>query len=211
MRTNIQRALELIKQHEGGYVDHPRDPGGCTNMGITLATFRQYIKADATCEDVKNLSWEQAAIIYNERYWSAVNGANLPSGLDIAVFDMAVNAGPGTAARLLQRLLGVAEDGDIGPITLKAAGSRDLASLIREYSIIRLNYYSKLSTWPTFGKGWESRVMETERAALKVLESSTIEEAPEPGRVAVVRMDGKEVLRILIADGATLEWEDVDG
>jgi lysozyme family protein len=207
MKANLERALQLIKKHEGGYVNNPKDPGGCTNMGITLATFRKHISPGATCEDVKALTWEQAEAIYRASYWERVAGDELPSGLDVHVFDMAVNAGPGTAVRLLQRLVGVADDGIVGPVTLKAVATHvNIDTLIKQYTQARLDYYNKLSGWPTFGKGWANRLDATTAVALE-LAKATVSQSPR--QVLVVRVGGNEVLRIIPTDQTSIMWEQV--
>jgi lysozyme family protein len=206
MQSNLQRALLLIKKHEGGYVDNPKDPGGCTNMGITLSTFRRYLKASATCADVKALSWEQAETIYRVGYWQRVAGDDLPSGLDVHVFDMAVNAGPGTAVRLLQRIVGVAEDGVLGPVTLGAItkNPNPTDALVKQYTQARLDYYKKLSGWPTFGKGWANRLDATTAVALELAKAPV----PQPTKqVLVVRVGGNEILRIIPTDLVSIMWE----
>lgn len=167
MIENLDSALRLIRHHEGGYVNHDQDPGGCTNMGITLATYRKLVDAKARCADLANIDWELAARIYRETYWSEINGDQLSPGIDVHVMDMAVNAGSATASKLLQRLLGVAADGRIGSLTLHALyQEKRLRSLILHYSAARLAYYRSLKHWPTFGHGWERRVYLTEAAAL---------------------------------------------
>jgi lysozyme family protein len=174
VNANLESALRLIRHHEGGYVSHSQDPGGCTNMGITLATYRRIVNPHAHCADLADLDWDTAAGIYRDVYWDAIRGDDLPDGIDIEVMDMAVNAGPVTAAKLLQALVGAATDGDIGPVTLAAV--RVFASvsvLIRGYAAARMRYYRGLKHWPAFGHGWERRVATTERAALNLL-------APEP-------------------------------
>lgn len=159
MRANLPAAVALIRRSEGGYVDHPRDPGGCTNFGITIATYRaQTRNPAATCADLKKIPWSLAERIYQDTYWAAVNADNLPPGVDIMTFDHGVNAGPARAARLLQKLVGTAQDGEIGPITLAACFERDAADLITQIGAARLAYYRSLPTWPTFGRGWTARV-----------------------------------------------------
>ncbi len=175
MRASLNTAIELIRQHEGGYVNHPRDPGGCTNMGITLATYRQHLNRQGNCGDLSRLTWNQAAAIYRRHYWDAVRGDDLPAGLDLSVFDMAVNAGVGRAARLLQGLLGVREDGQIGPVTLAAVASQDPDALIHDYAQTRLRYYRALPGWKDFGKGWTDRTIKTRTAAFALTQKKSPE------------------------------------
>src|SRR5690606_36111120 len=101
MDRNFQRALPLALAHDGRFVDHPSVPGGATNKGVTLATFRAYVKADGTVEELKRITDDQVATVYYRHYWSAVQAHRLPSGVDYAVFDFAVNSGPKRAAQHL--------------------------------------------------------------------------------------------------------------
>lgn len=217
MRANRDHAIDLILAQEGGYVDHPSDPGGCTNRGITIATYRAHVDPHGTCADLRAMSDDVARSIYAERYWSAVNADALPSGLDLVVFDFGVNAGPARAARMLQRILGVAEDGSIGPVTLSAAFARDRENLIHDFSDDRLEYYKGLKTWPVFGRGWTRR---TEQIRNEALEYPLVQVAPKPQvdapantgsevgpAVLVLTLAGVEVARISIPYGvdATIE------
>ena len=99
MQSNFARALANVLVHEGGFVNHPKDPGGATNKGITIATFRKWVKRDGTIDDLKNISAADVAKVYRKHYWDKVRGDDLPSGVDYAVFDYAVNSGPGRAAK----------------------------------------------------------------------------------------------------------------
>lgn len=168
-RANFETALAEVLRHEGGYVDHPDDPGGATNLGITHATLAAWRGAAVTREDVRALTRAEAAAIYETRYWNAVRGDDLPGGLDLAVFDFAVNAGPSRAVRTLQAVLGVAVDGRFGPATLGAAVSANAADMIISLCAARLRFLAGLSTFPVFGKGWTRRVREVEAAALRLV------------------------------------------
>lgn len=165
MDRNFKRALPLVLKHEGGWADHPKDPGGATMKGVTLATFRRYVKANASKADLRAISDEQIATVYYRHYWSAVNAPALPAGLDYAVLDFAVNSGPTRAARFLQRIVGVKQDGRIGPATIAAVNEISTADLIARLCAARLTWLRGLKTWPTFGKGWTRRVVDVEKAA----------------------------------------------
>src|SRR5690606_511060 len=132
MDRNFQRALSLVLRHEGGWSDHPKDPGGATMKGVTLANFRRYVKPDATKNDLRNITDGQIATIYRRFYWDAVAGAELPSGIDYAVFDFAVNSGPSRAAKYLQAVVGAKQDGKVGPATLKATRAMMRATVIND-------------------------------------------------------------------------------
>ena len=189
MRANLHASVALILRHEGGYVDHPRDPGGCTHMGITLGTYRAHLDPGATCNDLRAMTRATAERVYRDSYWSAVNADHLPPGVDLCVFDMGVNAGPRRAVRLLQQVLGGAQDGVVGPLTLAAAWRHDdrlmLAALVSDYAHARMRYYRGLSTWDVFGRGWTARVKATEREAQRlVAESAALDDDERPDDAA---------------------------
>ena len=172
----FEACLELVLRAEGGFVNHPSDPGGATNMGITLRTLSEFRDAEVTEADVRNLTRGEAREIYRARYWTPMRCADLPAGIDLMVFDFGVNAGPGRSLRLLQRCVGVAADGSVGPITLAAVRACRTGDLIARLAEGRLAYYRGLGTFPTFGRGWTRRVDHTRQAALAML----AEPAPVP-------------------------------
>lgn len=167
-RANFEAALSAVLAHEGGYVDHPDDPGGATNLGITHATLSAWRGAPVTKADVRALTRNEAAAIYDARYWRAVRADDLPTGLDLATFDFAVNSGPERAIRTLQKALGIPADGQIGPVTLSAIAAHDSGALIRALTAARLAFLTGLSTFPVFGRGWTRRVEAVRTAALKL-------------------------------------------
>ena len=124
------------------------------------------VNAHATCNDVRNLDAETAEDIYRRIYWSAVDGDDLPAGVDLCVFDHGVNAGPRRAIQLLQRVVGANPDGIIGRVTLFMVDRVPPMQLIERYSKARLSYYQRLRHWKTFGRGWSRRVNETRELAL---------------------------------------------
>ncbi len=173
MDRNFARALPLVLQHEGGYVNHPNDPGGATNKGITLATFRRYVKPNGTIADLKRLTVQQAGTVYRRQYWDKVHGAELPDGVDYAVFDFAVNSGPARAAKYLQAIVGVPQDGKIGPVTLAATQDMSAVHIIETLCDNRLAFMKRARNrktgkrlWPTFGKGWSRRMKGVREHAL---------------------------------------------
>lgn len=181
MDRNFQRALPLVLKHEGGFVDHPDDPGGATNKGVTLATFRRYVKANGTVDDLRNISGEQVATVYYRHYWSAVSAAGLPAGVDYAVFDFAVNSGPSRAAKFLQGVLGVTIDGRIGPQTLAAAKAASASDIVTKLCTARLAWLKRLDHWETFGRGWTRRVTDVKRDALAMVGNpADVERIPVP-------------------------------
>ena len=179
----FDRALALVLELEGGFVDDPRDPGGATNLGVTRATLAKARGRAVTAADVKALTRAEAGVIYRRLYWDAVRADELPSGLDIAVFDYAVNSGPGRAVRSLQAVLGTAQDGRVGANTIAAACAAaacagDTASVLTALTRERLRFLRSLSTWPAFGRGWTSRTTRVERAALAAAAASPSRPAP---------------------------------
>lgn len=161
MHCNFLRALPLVLKHEGGFVNNPKDPGGATNKGITIKTFRKYVSAKGTVSDLKKLTKAQAGVVYKRHYWDAVMGDDLPFGVDYAVFDNAVNAGPNRAIKQLQELVGAVQDGRIGPNTLAATRSIDPALLIPALCDRRLKFLKSIRRgvlWKEFGRGWLQRV-----------------------------------------------------
>jgi lysozyme family protein len=164
--SSFEASLAHVLRHEGGYVNHPADPGAATNLGITAATLARARGRPVTAADVRALTRAEAAGIYRRFYWDAVHGDDLPAGLNHAVFDLAVNSGPARAARLLQRVLKVAEDGAIGPATLAGARAADPVEAVRALQRERLAFLERLPTWPVFAKGWQTRVAEVEREAV---------------------------------------------
>ena len=165
MQANYDKCLETILHHEGGYVNHPKDPGGETNLGVTKRVYEEF----GGTKDMKDLTVEDVAPIYKKGYWDKMKGDELPSGLDLCVFDFGVNAGPGRAAKYLQTMIGTVADGGIGPNTLaklkEYVDEHGLAKSIDNYQEARQAYYEKLSTFDTFGRGWTRRVDETTQLA----------------------------------------------
>lgn len=168
MDRNFARSLSLVLKSEGGWSDNPADPGGATMKGVTLANFRRYVKADATKDDLRHITDAQIATVYRRFYWDAVAGAELPDGVDYATFDFAVNSGPSRAAKYLQGVLGVLQDGRIGPATVKAANAKPAGVVIDALCDARLAFLKRLPTWPVFGKGWNSRVASVRGQALLI-------------------------------------------
>ena len=168
--SNFEKCLEIILHHEGGYVNHPKDPGGETNLGVTKRVYEEW----GGTKDMKDLTVEDVAPIYKKNYWDRVKGDHLPAGLDLCIFDFAVNAGPGRAAKMIQEMIGVTVDGGIGPNTLRALGLYEeevggVAEVILEYQKQRQAYYESLKNFDTFGRGWTRRVDETTITATEMI------------------------------------------
>lgn len=147
-------AFERLIGHEGGYVNHPDDPGGETNWGITQRTAREAGYAGS----MRDLTREQAREIYRAAYWQRAKCDEFDGAIAFQIFDSAVNHGIGNAIRFLQRAAGVADDGVIGPVTMAAVRGMTVTDVLARFNAARLMFYTNLSTWPTFGRGWARRV-----------------------------------------------------
>lgn len=169
MNNNFDECFVHTLKHEGGFVNDPRDPGGATNLGVTIGTLSQWFGRKATVAEVRNLTPTTVRPIYKANYWDMICGDALPRGLDFTVYDFAVNSGVKRAAMALQRAVGVADDGKIGRITLEAVALKETTFLITAVNADRLAFLRRLSTWPTFGKGWGSRVSGTKNLSFAML------------------------------------------
>lgn len=150
---------------EGGFVDNPNDPGGATDHGVTLATLSLYRGHPCSVDELKALTPADRSALYRALYWAAIGGDGLPPGVDLIVYDAAVNQGPGTAAAFLQVALGVEVDRHIGPLTLAAAAKAAPVTLVTKISDERMHAYRQSSGWEVFGKGWTDRLSRTEDQA----------------------------------------------
>jgi lysozyme family protein len=171
--TSFPPALALALRQEGGFVDHPADPGGATRFGITRRTLMQARGRAVTVDDVRALGEEEAAAIYRRLYWDAIRADELPPGIDLLSFDVAVHSGPARAASLLQIALGLTVDGRFGPDTIAAACAADPPETIRRLTRLRLDFLSRLTGWPVFGRGWSRRALAVEQAALELAEQAS--------------------------------------
>jgi len=151
---NFDQAFDILLKHEGGFSDHPADPGGKTRYGITEAVAREV----GYRGDMRELPLDLAKRIYEDRYWDAVRAEELPEAIRYAVFDAAVNSGPRQATLWLQRAVGVKDDGIIGPQTLAAVRAADPERLLRRMLAQRLRFMAGLPNWTAFGRGWARRI-----------------------------------------------------
>ena len=163
MKENYALALKQVLKYEGGYVDHPQDPGGPTNKGVTQAVYDAWRKKSGlSVQSVQNIAQSEVEAIYRQEYWDKIRGDDLPDGVDFAVFDYAVNSGVSKAAKTLQSVVGVTQDGQIGPQTIQAAKDYVAMSITNR----RLAFMQSLSIWPTFGKGWAARIADVKTQIL---------------------------------------------
>jgi len=165
MKDNFRFCLDQVLKYEGGRVDDPRDPGGRTAYGVTQRVYDAWrVKHGQPKVDVFNIARSEIEAIYRQEYWDKVRGDDLPAGVDLAVFDYAVNSGVSRAVKHLQAVVGVREDGEIGPATLQAVRAYVGLALCDR----RLSFLKGLGTWATFGKGWGSRVADVRKRVAEV-------------------------------------------
>jgi Glycosyl hydrolase 108/Predicted Peptidoglycan domain len=172
--SNFDACLTLVLGAEGGFSNDPRDRGGATKYGITIGTLTDWRRSrspDATValDDVHALTVEEAKEIYRSRYWNVMRCDDLPGGVDLLVFDFGVNAGPARSARILQEILGVEQDGSIGPVTLNGLNTVTPDKIIRDFSARRLDFYRSLKDFAVFGAGWTNRTNSMLEAALRMV------------------------------------------
>ena len=202
--SNYDDVLRRLLLHEGGYSNHSSDPGGPTKFGITLAVYRQTEKPGATAADVKAMTVDEAKAVYRSRYWDAQRCDELPAGVDYAVFDYGVNSGIGRSGRALQRIVGVADDGALGPVTLAAARNADPSALVNALCDERLRFLKSLKTWSVFGKGWSRRVTEVRATALAMAGSGKAQ--PRPAALDAGGSAAAGLVAAGVAQQAGLSW-----
>jgi lysozyme family protein len=177
--STYPEAIRRLLMHEGGYTNHPADPGGPTNFGITIFDYRKYVKADATAEDVRRMSLNEAKAIYKSKYWNAQACDQLPAGVDYSLFDYGVNSGIGRSGKVLRRVCGLTDNTHVvNDEVLAAVAKRDPAAVVAAINDERLAFLKRLRTWPTFGKGWGRRVAEVRAYSLGLAKGK-----PAPARI----------------------------
>ena len=152
---SFDQAIEFTLRQEGGYVNHPQDPGGETKYGISKRAYPNL--------DIKSLTISDAKDIYYKDYWIPAKCEEMPQDVAIAVFDMAVNSGIVTATKCLQRALGIADDGICGPLTLFSVNNKNPVDTFKRFNAMRLKFFATLRTYGTFGMGWFGRVVDLAR------------------------------------------------
>ena len=151
MKSNFEDCLARVLASEGGFVNHPKDPGGMTNLGCTKATWEEYVGHSVSEADMRALKPDDVAPLYKRKYWDRASCDLLPSGLDYAVFDAAINSGPGRAVKWLQEVAGTPVDGVVGRKTLDAVSAFSTLEIIAQFNVLSLQFLESLPTWPTFG------------------------------------------------------------
>lgn len=160
MKENYDFCLKQVLKYEGGYSNHPADPGGATMKGVTQAVYDAWrAKNNLSQQSVRNISDGELQAIYRRDYWDKVRGDDLPAGVDLAVFDFAVNSGVSRASKYLQAIVGVEQDGVIGPKTIQATR----AYVANAITSKRLSFMQGLGTWKVFGRGWSDRIADVRK------------------------------------------------
>jgi len=169
VNRNWNKSFDLVIVNEGGYVDNKLDPGGATNWGCTQAVWEGYIGHKVSVDDMKALTKEDVKPLYKKRYWDAIHGDAIPSGLDYCLFDCAINSGVNRSAKIIQEIVGVFADGAIGNNTVSAITQLNPVTAINEFCDKRQAFLESLKTFPVFGKGWSKRVSEVRTRALEMV------------------------------------------
>jgi lysozyme family protein len=192
-RDNFDRALVAVLRHEGGYVNHPADPGGATNKGVIQRTYDGFRKRNnLPTRSVRQITDIEVREIYKRQYWQAVRGDELPKGVDYMVFDGAVNSGPSRSIRWLQAGLGVKVDGTLGDATIEACLAHpNHDALIAKVCEIRMGFLRALNHWPTFGKGWTSRVAGVKKLGQAMATGKAPQTAPLPPQAPVAGSEAR--------------------
>ena len=174
MQNNFQACLDEVLKLEGGWVDDSKDPGGATNLGVTLNTWRTWkgVNAVVTVADIKALTPVDVAPLYQQVFWKGCAGEYLPLGADLATFDWCVNSGVRRGNEGLQEALGVKQDGLVGPMTLKAAAAMDGKALVNAICDARVAFYHGLpeAEQEEFLRGWLNRVEAVRAMALGMIQ-----------------------------------------
>ena len=165
MLSNWPTSLALVLKSEGGFVNHPSDPGGMTNLGVTKKVWEEYVGHEVDENIMRGLTPDMVQPLYKKNYWDRIKGDQLPDGVDYAAYDLAVNSGVGRAAKYLQQIAGVPADGLIGPQSIEAIKACPAGEVVDALCDMRLDFLKRLPTWSTFGKGWERRVVEVKQKA----------------------------------------------
>lgn len=165
MKDNFEKAFQAMLREEGGFSNDPIDPGGITNLGVTMASWEQYLGRQCSVDEMRALTPDVVRPHYRSVYWNKVRGDDLPSGVDLAVFDFGVNSGVSRSSKYLQRIVGVTDDGVVGNWTIAAVNKMDGNEIIIDLCNARMAFLQGLSTFPHFGAGWTYRVNRIERLA----------------------------------------------
>ena len=203
---NFEPALQKVLAHEGGYVNHPKDPGGATNRGVTQRVYDSYRSRNGLApRSVKLITDTEVSAIYRASYWDLARCDRLPVGVSYVVFDGAVNSGVRQSVIWLQRALGVKADGIVGPATIQAANNHpDHALLINQICDQRLKFLKALKTWPTFGRGWSARVEQVRKTGIAMVRGGVMPLlSVEPTEAKALPEDVKKAPSAAVGDAFT--------
>ena len=170
MKSNFDKCLAMLLEHEGGYVNSKHDRGGMTNLGVTKRVYDEWVGRESTEQEMRDLTPDDVAPIYKKNYWDRVKGDQLPSGVDWCAFDWAVNSGSGRPAKAIQRAVGATQDGAIGNQTLGLVAEKDPKFIIDYVYTVRQAFYESLDDFKHFGRGWSRRNTETLHQAMKMVD-----------------------------------------
>ena len=169
MKENFDKCLKMLLSHEGGFVNHPEDPGGITNLGVTKKVYDEWIGRESTEQEMRDLTPDDVAPIYKKNYWDRIKGDSLPSGIDWCLMDWTVNSGKSRPSKAVQRAVGATQDGSIGSQTIGLIMEKDPEEIINYVYGVRQDFYKGLKTFETFGRGWTRRNKETLHQALEMI------------------------------------------
>ena len=205
--STYDEALRRLLVHEGGYTNHPSDPGGPTNFGITIYDYRRYVKPNATAADIRAMRLNDAKAIYRAKYWNSQRCDVLPAGVDYSVFDYGVNSGVGRSGKVLRRVVGLPDNTSVvTDEVLRAVAKRDPKAVIVAINDERLAFLKRLKTWPVFGQGWGARVAAVRAVSLRMagervpVPSIVPSDASIPGKGAVPAPAG--IKKVIVGTGA---------
>ena len=170
MKSNFDKCLAMLLEHEGGYVNSKHDRGGMTNLGVTKRVYDDWIGRESTEQEMRDLTPDDVAPIYKKNYWDLVKGDQLPAGIDWCAFDWAVNSGKSRPSKAIQRAVGATQDGAIGNQTLGLISEKDPKFIIDYVYTVRQAFYESLDDFKHFGRGWSRRNTETLHQAMKMAE-----------------------------------------
>ena len=170
MKSNFDKCLAMLLEHEGGYVNSKHDRGGMTNLGVTKRVYDDWIGRESTEQEMRDLTPDDVAPIYKKNYWDRVKGDYLPAGIDWCAFDWAVNSGKSRPSKAIQRAVGATQDGAIGNQTLGLISEKDPKFIIDYVYTVRQAFYESLDDFKHFGRGWSRRNTETLHQAMKMAE-----------------------------------------
>ncbi len=184
---SFEKALDHVLEFEGGFSDHHADPGGPTFRGVTIGLLASHLgtrisnwRRARLVNGIKGLKSRQVRMIYWQHFWKTTSAAQLPPGVALMVFDAAVQHGPRRAIRMLQRAVGVDDDGEIGPITRAAVARTSAREVVRSIGQARRAFYRSLKHFEHFGRGWMRRLDATIERGLARADSAPapIEKSP---------------------------------